>query len=132
MEKLITKVLNETITGYVWYEYRGSHWIINPITKTWVITVSYSGYTFYNYFFFHNLFSYMSLVVPGNDGYICNWLRNGLGFTVGEHCYPDYLPTVYDWTKDFNVDEVIERGVIVASRPNSLRSRESQPFFENV
>jgi hypothetical protein len=72
----------------------------------------------------------MSLVVPGNDSYISNWIRNGLGMNfVGKHCYPDYLPTVYDWRKDFEVDKVIERGVIVASRPTSLCSGESQPFF---
>jgi hypothetical protein len=37
----------------------------------------------------------------------------------------------YDWIKGFEVDKVIERGKIIARRPVSLRSRESQPFFDS-
>jgi hypothetical protein len=106
----------------VCYEYKESYWIINPETEQWIVKVAYSGYTFYNYFFFYNIFLYMSLMVPKNDNHISDWLRDGLGFVVSEHCYPDYLPGAYDWTKDFEVDKVIERGEIIARRPGLLCS----------
>lgn len=122
LKKLINKVLNNSIEGFVCYEYKESYWIINPITNQWVVKVAYSGYTFYNYFFFRDLFVYMSLTVPGNDKYISKWIGEELGFVVSEHCYPDYLPGAYDWTKDFEVDKVIERGEIIATRPVSLCS----------
>lgn len=48
---------------------------------------------------------------------ISGWVINELGFSVSEHCYPDYLPGEYDWRKDFEVDKVIERGEIIARRP---------------
>jgi hypothetical protein len=122
MEKLVNKVLNNSIEGYVCYLYRESHWIINPENNVWVVKVSYSGYTFFNYFYFHNLFPYMSLDAIKDKDYISNWIVNELGFMVINHCYPDYLPGEYNWIKDFEVDKVIERGEIIARRPDSLRS----------
>ena len=117
LKKLINKVLNNSIEGFVCYEYKESYWIINPETGHWVVKVSYSGYTFFNYFFFHRIFFYMSLDVMGNKKFISNWIREGLGFNVAEHCYPDYLPGEYDWSGDFETDKVIERGEIIATRP---------------
>jgi hypothetical protein len=117
VKKLVNKVLNDSIEGYVCYEYQGSYWIVNPETNRWVIKVAYSGYTFFNYFFFRNIFFYLSFDVVKNTKYISNWIISELGFSVSEHCYPDYLPGSYDWTKDFDVDKVIERGKIIARRP---------------
>jgi hypothetical protein len=96
----------------------GSYWVIHPEKNLWVIKVSsYSGYTYFNYFFFYNLFFYLSLEVIENKKYISNWITNELGFFVSKHCYPDYLPGEYDWTNDFSVDGIIERGKIIARRP---------------
>lgn len=122
MNKLVNKVLNNSIEGFVCYEYKESYWIVNPEKNLWVVKVAWTGYTFYNYFFFLELFRYISLTVPADDNYISKWIGEELGFYVSDHCYPDYLPTVYDWTKDFEVDMVIERGEIIARRPVSLRS----------
>jgi hypothetical protein len=60
---------------------------------------------------------FLSFDVVKNTKYISNWIISELGFSVSEHCYPDYLPGSYDWTKDFDVDKVIERGKIIARRP---------------
>jgi hypothetical protein len=120
MKKLVNKVLNCSIEGYVCYEYRESYWIVNPSTNEWVIKVGHTGYTFYNYHFFKNIFRCLSLNVIEDKKYISGWVVDELGFFVSEHCYPDYLPGEYDWTKDFEVDKVIERGKIIAHRPVSL------------
>jgi hypothetical protein len=120
MKKLINKVLNNSIEGFVCYEYKESYWIVNPTSSQWVIKVAYSGYTFFNYSFFNNLFFYLSLDVVKDKKYISDWIINELGFSVHEHCYPDYLPGEYDWVKDFEVDKVIERGKIIARRPTKL------------
>ena len=122
MEKLVNKVLNKSIEGYVCYLHNDSHWIINPTNNRWVIKVSSSGYTFYNYFFFHGIFSYLSLDVIKDKIYIYDWIVNELELFVSDHCHPDYLPGEYNWIKDFEVDLVIERGKIIAVRPDSLRS----------
>jgi hypothetical protein len=50
---------------------------------------------------------------------------------VGENCHPDYLPGEYDWRGDFDVHEVMRDGVRIPTDGDSLRSRESQPFFES-
>jgi hypothetical protein len=132
MEKLVNKVLNTSIEGYTLYYRAGSFWLINSTTNQWVIKVGYSGYTYYNYFFFHGIFSYLSLDVIKDKKYIYDWIVNELGFIVSEHYYPDYLPGEYDWRKDFEVDLVIEYGKIIDVRPDSLRSMESPtPFLEN-
>jgi hypothetical protein len=39
LKKLINKVLNNSIEGFVCYEYKESYWIINPITNQWVVKV---------------------------------------------------------------------------------------------
>lgn len=120
MEKFINKVLSNCIEGFVLYEYRSNYWIVHPEKNLWVVSVnSYSGYTYFNYFFFHNIFSYMSLDVIKNKKYIFNWIVNDLGLFVSEHLYPDYLPGEYNWIKDFEVDLVIEYGKIIARRPES-------------
>lgn len=133
MEKFINKVLSNCIEGFVLYDYKGSYWIVHPEKNLWVVKVNcYSGYTYFNYFFFHNIFSYMSLDVIKNKKYIFNWIVNDLGLFVSEHLYSDYLPGEYDWRKDFEVDLVIEYGKIIARRPDSLRSMESPtPFLES-
>jgi hypothetical protein len=122
MKRLVNKVFNNSIEGYVCYEYKESYWIINPATNQWVIKVSYSGYTYFNYSFFHTLFFYLSLDVVKNNKYISGWIIDELGFFVSEHCYPDYLPGSYDWSDDFETDRVIEFGEIIARRPVSLCS----------
>ena len=133
MNKLVNKVLNNSIEGFVCYEYQGSYWVVHPEKNLWVIKVStFSGYTFFNYFFFHNLFFYLSLDLIENKKYISDWVINELGFFVSEHCYPDYLPGEYDWIKDFEVDSVIERGKIIARRPvtHSVRGNPHPLFLE--
>lgn len=132
MEKFINKILNSCIEGFVLYDYKGSYWIVHPEKNLWVAKIAYSGYTFFNYFFFESIFFYMSLNAKKDKWYIANWLRNHLGFHISEHFYFDYSPGEYDWRKDFEVDLVIEYGKIIARRPDSLRSMESPtPFLES-
>ena len=52
MENFINKVLSNCIEGFVLYDYKGSYWIVHPEKNLWVAKIAYSGYTFFNYFFF--------------------------------------------------------------------------------
>lgn len=109
MDKLIFNIIESSTEDYILYRYRDWLWLINPKTEKWVASVSDSGYMFYNYEFFSNLFKYVSLNCMTDKKYIKSWAMKRMGVSVGEHCYVDYDPTDYDWRDQFDVKEVIER-----------------------
>jgi hypothetical protein len=112
MEKIIDKVINNSVAGSCLYSHKGSTWLIFPEKKEWIISsFNENGYLWYNHKFFSNLFRYLDLGLGDDNVYIRNWVENNLGLKVGEHCHPDYLPNDYDWEKEFNVEEVITKGI---------------------
>ena len=107
MDNIIYKVINDSIEGSHVYRHRGSTWIILKDKKEWVISVSDSGYLWYNYSFFKNLFNYLSLELGDENIHIKNWVEKYLDIKVGNHYHPDRLPGEYDWSGDFDVNEII-------------------------
>lgn len=108
--KLILDIIKSSTTEFLPFRLGNWLWLINPESKKWVVSVSDSGYTFYNYEFFSNLFKYVSLNCILHRKFIKEWTQERLKVSIGKHCYPDYYPGDYDWTKDFDVQEVLDKG----------------------
>jgi hypothetical protein len=113
MEKLIDKVINDSVVGSSLYSHRGSTWLIFPDKKEWIISLfDENGYLFYNHDFFTNLFRYLGLELGDNNFHVRRWVENNLGLKVGNHFHPDFLHDEYDWRGDFDmIDMVINEGV---------------------
>lgn len=111
--KLISNIIETATKEFVPYRHRNWTWLINPKTEEWIVSVADSGYTFYNYDFFSNLFKYASLNCIDDSQYIKIWTMERLNVFVSEHCYADYTPGDYDWSDDFKPKEVIEQGELI-------------------
>lgn len=116
MKKIVFKILDDQLNNYILFKYDGYYWVINLDTQMWVLNISNSGYVWYNYDFFHNLFKYASLNVIEDCDYIKNWINNRLKIITGMHCYPDKHPKDYDWSHDFDektIHNVIKNGKFI-------------------
>jgi hypothetical protein len=112
--KLVSDIIETSTTDFIPYRHRDWTWLINPKTKQWIVSVADSGYTFYNYEFFSNLFKYASLNCITDKKYIRSWTEEKLKVSISKHLYPDYLPHDYDWRDQFDAKEVLDKGVPVA------------------
>jgi hypothetical protein len=113
-QNLIHKVISSSTEGLLKYQFRDWTYIIHPNKTDWVICVADSGYTFYNNSFFVNLFSYLSLPHDKHKRYIKSWTKKVMGFDkVDKHFYPDVLYGDYDWSDQFVVKDVMEKGTLM-------------------
>lgn len=87
-------------------------WVVNSDSTDWVISLSDKGYLWYNYYYFKFIFSFLSHEPDSNKKYIKLWVENELKLKVGKNVHPDILPGEYDWSGDFNLEEVLEYGDI--------------------
>jgi len=108
--KLVKDIIEFSTTEFIPYRHRDWTWLINPESEQWIVSVADSGYTFYNYEFFSNLFKYASLNCILDKKYIKNWTEERLKVSVSKHLYPDYHPGDYDWKDQFNPKEVLDNG----------------------
>lgn len=100
------------------YSYYDGLWVINPVTKEWVVHVASSrvNYLWFNYRIFHNIFNnYLSFNIIENSLYIKEWVVNRLKLDIGENCCPDMIPNDYNWSNDFKAEDVIDRGTIMST-----------------
>jgi len=112
-EKIINRMINDSIEGSQLYCLKDSTWLIFKDKKEWIVNVNnLNGYLWYNHAFFKNIFDYLCLDINEHSGYVRNWVINNLGIEVGDYCHPDYLPGDYDWTDEFDVNEVLDCGTI--------------------
>lgn len=109
--KLVNNIIETSTTDFIPYRHRDWTWLINPETEQWVVSVADSGYTFYNYEFFSNLFKYVSLNCLTDKKHIREWTEKRMKVVVSEHLHPDYYPHDYDWRDQFDVKEVLENGL---------------------
>ena len=110
MEKVVNRLINESLVNVDRYNNNNSTWLIFTETKQWVIELTKDGTLWYNYNFFKNLFVYMSMDVVENQHYITKWVEDTIINGV-KNTYSDILPEEYDWSDQFDVKEVIEIGV---------------------
>ena len=128
MEKVINRMINDSVEGVDTYKTKDSTWIIFTESKKWVIELTKDGTLWYNYNFFNDLMMYLSMDVVENQHYITKWVEDNVINGVKETCchdmkltksvekiiknaYSDILPEEYDWSDQFDVKEVIETGV---------------------
>lgn len=109
--KLVSNIIETSTTEFIPYRHKDWTWLINPETEQWVVSVADSGYTFYNYEFFSNLFKYASLNCLTDKKHIREWTEKRMKVTVSEHFHPDFYPHDYDWRDQFDVKEVLENGL---------------------
>jgi len=76
MEKIINRLINESLVNVDRYNNNNSTWLIFTETKQWVIELTKDGTLWYNYNFFKNLFVYMSMDVVENQHYITKWVED--------------------------------------------------------
>lgn len=136
MKKIVFKILDDQLNHYVLLKYDGYYWVINLDTQMWVLNISNSGYVWYNYDFFHNLFKYVSLNVIEDSDYIKNWINSRLKIITSENCHPDKHPYDYDWSHEFDeksISNVIKYGKFIRelqfSKECSSVIRDTQYLF---
>ena len=110
MEKIVKKLIDESICDADSYFHNGSILVIYTEKKEWVFELKKNGDLWYNYYFFKDLFSYLSMDVVENQHYITKWVEDTIINGV-KNTYSDILPEEYDWSDQFDVKEVIEIGV---------------------
>jgi hypothetical protein len=116
MEKtdLLHRAITSSVEGYLKYKLGNWTYVVLPNKKDWVVCVADSGYTFYNNDFFSNLFSYLSVSNPKRKRYIKSWAKNVMGFeNIDKHFYPDHLYGEYNWSDQFVVKDVLEKGEMI-------------------
>ena len=114
-KKIAFKSISVSVENSKIYRHHDWRWLIVPEKKEWIINISDCGYLFYNYEFFHNLFNYLNMDCIVDKKYIKLWVKEVLGFEVGENCWSDYQPDdygddSYNWKDQFNVEEVLVEG----------------------
>jgi hypothetical protein len=119
MEKIVNRLINESLVNVDRYNNGGSTWLIFTETKQWVIELTKEGTLWYNYNYFKNLFNYLGVDVVDNQHYITKWVENtiinGVKSIKGEY-YKEIQKVEY--TIQNGVKEIeLHKGV----RPSSVK-----------
>lgn len=104
MQKLVNKIINESVKDADIYYSNGSTWIIFTDNKQWVIELTENKTLWYNYNFFKNLFNYLSLDVVENQHYITKWVEDNIIGEVNDTHWGSTLNQLF-------VDNTIQNGV---------------------
>ena len=93
MEKIVKKLIDESICDADSYFHNGNILVIYTEKKEWVFELKKNGDLWYNYYFFKDLFSYLSMDVVENQHYITKYvedaLQNGVKNTSSEKPNPN-------------------------------------------
>jgi hypothetical protein len=112
MEKIFFKMMNELSKDCMVYAHKDNIWLINPNNREWIISYyPETKYAWWNYEFFKNVYYIISMDIEDIQP-IRNWVESRLNVEVGKNCQPDRLPGDYDWSGDFDVEDVILNGKV--------------------
>jgi predicted peroxiredoxin len=78
MEKIVNRLISDSVVGADRYTNNGSTWLIFTETKQWVIELTKEKTLWYNYNFFKNLFAYLDFDVVDNQNYITKWVEDNI------------------------------------------------------
>ena len=85
-------------------------WLVFLEKREWIVQVNPNGYTWFNFDFFGGLFAYFSIDMEQccqlGAEIIKDWIKTRLGLPVTQ-IYPDKFPNDYDWSDEFDVNEVL-------------------------
>ena len=104
MEKIVKKLIDNALEGVDVYYYNGNIWFIFTETKEWVLELKKTGNLWYNYYFFNNLFSYLSMDVVENQKHITKYVEDTLQNGVKNTLSTTYL-------KEWRVEDTLQNGV---------------------
>ena len=76
MQKVINELINNSIIGIDTYRYKDSTWLIFSDDLKWVVELTNDGTLWFNYRFFNNLLSYVSLNSNEATKYITKWAES--------------------------------------------------------
>ena len=104
MEKIVKKLIDESICDADSYFHNGNILVIYTEKKEWVFELKKNGDLWYNYYFFKDLFSYLSMDVVENQHYITKYVEDALQNGVKN--------TIYFFLPDsFPVEDALQNGV---------------------
>ena len=104
MEKIVKKLIDESICDADSYFHNGNILVIYNEKKEWVFELKKNGDLWYNYYFFKDLFSYLSMDVVENQHYITKYVEDALQNGVKN--------TIYFFLPDsFPVEDALQNGV---------------------
>jgi hypothetical protein len=103
MERVFRKVLDSYLPNLNLYVYNESIWLISPSTKQWVLQLEPNNTLWYNFYFFENLLSYVSLDVKQCHKYIANYFTDVLNNKIKDG-------EVYGTKYGLTVEEIMECG----------------------
>ena len=126
MYKIVKKLIDDSLNGIDVYYHNGDIWFIFTETKQWVLEFEKNGNLWYNYRFFKNLFSYLSMDVVENQEHITRYvediLQNGVKHTfnivfIKTTCVEDILQNGVKHTLKAqhilfdSVEDILQNGV---------------------
>lgn len=121
MQKLVNKIINESVKDADIYQSNGSTWLIFTYNKQWVIELTESKTLWYNYNFFKNLFNYLSLDVVENQHYITKWVEDNIINGVRN-------TGIHDRNRDKTAIYVLENGV----KETKYNQTHQEPKFKDA
>ena len=76
MQKIINELINNSIRGVDTYRFKESTWLIFSDNPRWVVELTDSGTLWFNYKFFVDVLSYVSLTPRDGSQYITEWAKD--------------------------------------------------------
>lgn len=119
MQKVINKIINDSLINSEIYQYNNSLWVLKPDTPRWIVEITQSNWLWFNIDHFHGLFSYLSMDINDTDthNYILEWGNNYffkiIGLSNGDFKINRVYPNKgfdYNWEDQFNAVKVITNG----------------------
>ena len=146
MKDIIFELINDHTEGVDTYHHNGSFWLIFSDTKKWVIELTKEGTLWYNYYFFKNIFKYLSFDVVENQHYITEWvedtIQNGVKNTlesgIGRFIFVE--DTIQNGVKEtrntrqpmfHHVEDTIQNGVKDTQDGFSLHEYKAEEIIQN-
>lgn len=109
------KMVDEMSKDYILYTHKDTIWLINSNTREWIISYyPKTKYAWWNYDFFKTVYKFLSMEMKERQP-IRDWIELRMMVEVGENCEPDRIPSDYNWSSDFDVEEVINKGKVVVN-----------------
>jgi len=128
MQKIINRLIDESVVNVDKYVNNGSTWLIFTETKQWVIELTKDGTLWYNYNFFKNLFAYMSMDVVENQQYVTKWVEDNV---INGSKKVKTSPFVAYLGDDDKIEDTIQNGIKETSFQTSSQTISVEDTIQN-
>lgn len=160
IKEIIFDLIDDHTKGVDTYNHNGSTWLIFTDSKKWVIELTKEKTLWYNYYFFNNIFKYLSLDVVENQHYITKWvedivmnvvketritidpqfhsiedtIQNGIKETYmakDNNIYDPHTFTTSKQVRNERINDVIENGIIETKSEVATREWKAGEVIDN-